>query len=598
MKRKLSDHSKTLFKLSRLSLRHQIPLLVSFLLCAVILIFGFISYFTVKNLEMKAGRYRLIDLATQVSNMIEESLNEVYEQIEEDIPGKSVITYLKTPSPADESSIMEALNQISREKSSVYAELRDDSFRPVLAAGKTPYYLPADRAFFPVMNAGKNGSRTGNFYHIKDTIYFPVIIPIKEEKNIIGYITCYRAVKITSKLMTQFSKVAGVGASLYVGNGDGSLWTDLVSPVSYTLPVEHPKNGMVFSSNLNSKEVRTGAISFIKETPWIVVLEFPGWAFTYASAQFFYWLIISGLLIIIGGFVVAWLLSRYITRPIKALTNATTSIAEGNYPASVAVRGGDEVRKLVQSFNAMSAKLKTAQDRMEQHILEAKEMNVQLRSLSAHLENIREEERRKIAREMHDELGQLLTGFKMDIYLLKRKLKDNENPEVGERIHTLENTAGEAIQFVRKLSSELRLGPLEELGLEAALEWYCGEFTRRYQVPVNFKSSGDKVKVPSAYKSGIFRIFQESLTNIARHANATQVEVTLHINENILVLTIKDNGLGFNPEKEKKKTLGLLGMEERAIMLGGSLKITSAPKQGTLVEIIVGLKESDNNLKI
>ncbi len=596
MKRRLSKNSKTTFRLSHLSLRHQISLLVSFLLFAFIMIFGFISYLTVKNLEMKAGKYRLTDLTIQVSSMIEESLKNTFDEIEDDIPVKSVLNYLKTASPNEEQTILESLNQISHEKSSVFAELRDSSFHTLLTAGKPKEYLSAENIHFPSMGVEKNENRTGNLFRINNSIYFPIIIPIKEEQNIIGYITCYRSVKITSKLLTQFSKVAGVGALLYVGNRDGSLWTNLVTPVSYNLVEENLKNGKVFSYNLRANEVRTGAVGFIRGTPWVAVLEFPGWAFVYASAQFFNWLLISGLILIIGGFIVTWVLSRFLTRPIKALTNATASIAEGNYPASVAVRGGDEVRKLVQSFNTMSEKLKNAQDRMEQHILDARQMNIRLRSLSAHLENIREEERRSIAREMHDELGQLLTGFKMDIYLLKRKLKDIENTDVGESILTLENTAGEAIQFVRKLSSELRLGPLEDLGLEAAIEWYCGEFTRRYQIPVDFKSSGDKKDIPSPIKNGLFRIFQESLTNIARHAKATEVEVILNINEGSLVLSIKDNGQGFNPDNEKKKSLGLLGMNERAIIIGGSLKITSAPALGTTIEITVSLNESDNNL--
>ncbi|MCO5236431.1 MAG: histidine kinase [Chitinophagaceae bacterium] len=590
---------KGIFRLSRLSLRHQIPLLVSVLLCAVILIFGLISYLTLKNIEIKAGKYRLLDLASQVSIMIEGSLKDIFIDIEESIPDQSVRAYLKNPSPGAGQIILKSLNRIGREKSSVYAELRDSSFRTLLTAEKTPRFLPAERIFFPVNAAGKTGSRMGNLYQADNLIYFPVIIPVKDDKDVIGYITCYRLVKITSKLLTQFSKLAGRNASLYFGNADGSLWTNLVHPVSYELPVKSTPTGGVFEYGSTEKNKRIGTFNYIKDTPWILVLEFPGSAFVYTSTQFFNWLLLSGLILIIAGFIVTWLLTRYITRPINALTGATAAVAKGNYPESVAVQGGEEVRKLVRSFNLMSEKLKDAQTTMEHQISEANQLNGQLRSLSAHMENIREEERRRIAREMHDELGQLLTGFKMDVYLLKKKLKDTENADIKEKITALEDAAGEAMQFVRKLSSELRLGPLEDLGLVAALDWYCREFTRRFQIPVNFQSHVDQLGLPPMQKSGLFRIFQESLTNVARHAHATQVDVSLDVHEDTLLFIIKDNGQGFNyKEKGKKKTLGLLGMKERAIMLQGTLKITSVINRGTTVEITVPLHGSSDHLKI
>ncbi len=136
----------------------------------------------------------------------------------------------------------------------------------------------------------------------------------------------------------------------------------------------------------------------------------------------------------------------------------------------------------------------------------------------------------------------------------------------------------------------MRLGPLEDLGLIAALEWYCSEFTKRYDIPVTFNSSVANLQTPALIKTGLFRIYQESLTNIARHANATRVEVNFDIIDDKISLTIRDNGRGFNSSSpEKRKTLGLLGMNERAIMIGGSLKISSAKGKGTVVEITAPL---------
>lgn len=583
----LNSRKRSYF-LQQLSLRQRIPLLICLLLCSVIAIFSLISYISFRNLEMKAGKIRLISLASQASTMIEESLKEIIRDTKEALPEKTVQQYLQNGTAGSKNAILTLLEYIGSDGTSVYAELRDSSFHILLSAGKGPGYRPGNLTLLADTSLNKSESRTGNIYQINDSIYYSVIIPITDNKKVIGYITRYRLVKITSKLIEQFSKLAGRGAALYIGNRDGSLWTDLVHPVPYQLPVSQFSKGKTFEYTQNDNSKFISAAQYIRGTPWVAVLEFPHQAFSQSSKQFFNWLIIAGLILIGGGIAAAWLMSRHLTRPLNTLTAAAEAIADGNYISNVVVRGDDEVGKLERSFNVMSIKLKAAQYVMEQQIIEAKQMNEQLRNFSAHMENIREEERLHIAREMHDELGQLLTGFKMDVYLLKRKLAGYEDAGIAEKIHSLENAAGEAIQFVRRLSSELRLGPLEDLGLVAALEWYCGEFTKRYHIPVTFTNAATGVQASALVKTGLFRIYQESLTNIARHANATHVTVSFNIINDHLSLIIKDNGKGFNARtSEKRKTLGLLGMNERAMMIGGTLKITSVKGNGTVVEITV-----------
>lgn len=590
MKREFLDHKKIRFSLRGLSLRQRIPLLICLLLCSVVAIFSFMSYLSVRSLEMNAGRQRLVNLTTQAGSMIEESLRDIVMDTDEAIEENVILGYLKNGTAASKKATLSLLGKIGGDGSSVYAELLDNNFNTLLSAGRAPDRKPGRLKPLPDTSLKNFTNKAGNIYHVNDSIYFPVIIPVLDEKKAIAYVVRYRQVKITSKLIEQFSKLAGRGAALYVGNRDGSLWTDLIHPVSYRLPVHQFSNNKTFEYVQENNNKLMGAARPIPDTPWIVVLEFPHQAFQQASTQFFKWLMIVGLILIGGGSIAAWVMSRSLTRPLNTLTAAAAAIAGGDYASTVDVSGGGEVAKLGKSFNAMSAKLKAAQDIMKQQILEAKQMNEQLRHLSAHMEKVREEERLHIAREMHDELGQLLTGFKMEVYLLKRKLSGHEAPIVTEKIHALENAAGEAIQFVRRLSSELRLGPLEDLGLIAALEWYCSEFTKRYDIPVAFNSSVANLQIPALIKTGLFRIYQESLTNVARHANATRVEVSIDVIDDKISLTIRDNGRGFNSSSpEKRKTLGLLGMNERAMMIGGSLKIRSAKGKGTVVEITAPL---------
>lgn len=570
----------------KLSLRQRISLLICFLLCGVITIFSLISYLGFRNLELKAGETRLISLSAQTSTMIGESVKDYIINAKELVPENIILQYLKQSTTIGQDPIITFLHQLTGENSTMYTELRDRNFQTLLWAKKDPEYSPPKNLIFSSDSTLQGW--TGNFFQINDSVYYPVIIPISENKVVLGYIIRHRVVNITSKLFHQFHAIAGNGAATYIGNKDGSLWTDLIRQIPYQLPISPFGEGKTFEHLQNNNQKFIGIAQSIPGTPWLILLESPKDTFANTSNQFLNWLIFTGLILIGISMAASWFISRHLTQPLTALSIAAETIADGYLTPTFEIHGNDEVGRLKAYFITMSEKLKNTQKIIENQILESEQMNEQLRTLSAHMEKVREEERLHIARDMHDELGQFLTGFKMDIYLLKKKLAGVNDPAVTEKIQSLETIAGDAIQFVRKLSSELRMGPLEELGLVAALEWYCTEFTNRYKIPVKFSSAVSNLNFSSHIKTGVFRILQESLTNIARHANATQAEVNLHVNNQQLTLTIQDNGKGFNTDKtEKEKTLGILGMKERALMIGGSLHIQSEANNGTLIQLCI-----------
>lgn len=215
--------------------------------------------------------------------------------------------------------------------------------------------------------------------------------------------------------------------------------------------------------------------------------------------------------------------------------------------------------------------------------------NETLRKLTEHLQNIREEERSHIAREIHDELGQQLTVLKMDISWLNKKI-ESEDEKVKYRMKELVGMIDTTVRSVRKISSELRPSMLDDLGLAAAIEWQGQEFEKRSGIKVNMQLGVSDLKLPNNIAITLFRIFQESFTNVARHADATEVNVILRIIDNKLELLIRDNGSGFTVVGiEKKKTLGILGMRERVTIINGDYSIESAPGKGTTVRVSVPL---------
>jgi PAS domain S-box-containing protein len=216
----------------------------------------------------------------------------------------------------------------------------------------------------------------------------------------------------------------------------------------------------------------------------------------------------------------------------------------------------------------------------------------QLRALAAHLQSIREEERFRIAREIHDELGQSLTGLKLDLAWIMSRLPA-DGPPLRQRAKTMSALIDNTIQTVRRIATDLRPGILDNLGLVAALEWQAAEFQNRTGIQCRCLSRLDDTGLDAERRTALFRIFQETLTNVARHSQATIVEVRLQETAGQLVLEVSDNGQGFSEKQiTDPRSVGLLGMRERAHILGGELQITSAPDQGTTVTARIPMPET------
>jgi len=219
---------------------------------------------------------------------------------------------------------------------------------------------------------------------------------------------------------------------------------------------------------------------------------------------------------------------------------------------------------------------------------EIKRSHQQLRALAKRRQQISEEAGIMIAREIHDELGGGLTGLKMDLAWLLHKVSDAEAGKerifLTNKIRTSSELIDQMIQVVRRIATDLRPFVLDDLGLVAALEWQLQEFTKRTEIPFEFATDFDYVTLEQDTATAVFRIFQETLTNVARHSGATKVTVLLREEDGSISLEIRDNGRGITEgEILSTKSLGILGMKERALVFGGELRISGEPGGGTAV---------------
>ena len=225
--------------------------------------------------------------------------------------------------------------------------------------------------------------------------------------------------------------------------------------------------------------------------------------------------------------------------------------------------------------------------------IQRKQLDDQLRELSAHIEAVREDERTAMAREIHDELGQALTALKMDVAWIGRRLKEAAEPSrqaVIDKLPAMSQMTDDIIDHVRRISAELRPGVLDDLGLVAAIEWQAQEFERRTNTVCAIRSNVRETRFERSISTPIFRIFQEALTNVARHAEAGRVDVSLEHEHGTLRLEVRDDGRGIGPDAISSTTsLGLLGIRERTRRMGGNVTVTGQPGKGTLVTVEVPL---------
>jgi len=220
----------------------------------------------------------------------------------------------------------------------------------------------------------------------------------------------------------------------------------------------------------------------------------------------------------------------------------------------------------------------------------------QLRNLAARLESVREEERTRIAREIHDELGQALTGIKLDLGLLSRKLPETDarGAALIEKLRSISAAVDSTIRQVQRIATDLRPRILDDLGLTTAIEWHARKFEERSGIECALELDPSELALGPDVSTAAFRIFQEILTNVARHADATRIEMSLRQRDGDLILSVKDDGRGITESQlADPGSLGLLGMRERALLLGGQVDIRSVSTGGTLVEVRLPLARTD-----
>ncbi len=282
----------------------------------------------------------------------------------------------------------------------------------------------------------------------------------------------------------------------------------------------------------------------------------------------------------------ATILVFLLTRPILELVSATRAVADGNFSSHVRHWADDELGELADSFNAMAAELARADEIRQEHELLRRQL----------IEGViatQEDERRRIARELHDSTAQNLTSLMVG---LKNLVMISDNSQIHSQAQDLRTIAGQVLDDVHNIAFQMRPTALDDLGLPAAIERLVHEWQKCYQIPADSVVHLGSQRLPENIETALYRIVQEALTNVARHAGARSVSVLVERRANEVVAVVEDDGKGLDFADLTKGRLGVAGMRERAELLGGKMTIESTPKAGTslFIQIPVPHVEGEN----
>ncbi|MEE8354134.1 MAG: HAMP domain-containing protein [Dehalococcoidales bacterium] len=436
-----------------------------------------------------------------------------------------------------------------------------------------------------------------------------ISVPVADDGGgIIGVLTCAIDIRQSSAFPGEAIALGRTGyAEIIDGNGLVLARTEPGSPPDALERSDHPDR---FAALIAGGTATTGtchrchetageaverrrdvlAFAPLSVTSWGVVIRQPEEEALAPTAQLGQRLIIVGIVVVAGTLLLVGAMIRGIVRPVRLLTAAAAKVAAGDFSVEIPVKRRDEIGQLSSAFRSMTEKLAASRDEL---VLR----NEELRMYGAYVVRVHEDERQRLARELHDVTIQ-------ELMLLCHRLDDVERdaaalpPEVTDGLREARSTAEEVVKDMRDFARSLRPPTLDDLGMVTSIRRLLRDLEERSEIRGRHKVVGEERRLPPDVELGMFRIAQEALRNVERHAEATRASVTVTFGKDDVKLEVRDNGTGFvadraSGESRRGTHLGLVSMQERAELLGGTLEVQSGPHSGTRVTASLPIPADD-----
>lgn len=360
---------KTRLLLGKLSIRQRLPLLICVLLLFTISVYGFLNYYTLKKAALGVGKVRISLLANQVGTMLGQSAQTIRRTTRATAAQKSIVAYLRTHDEEYRANALEQMDKLHRDSTWVSVELLDTNKQTILRSNKSTVHVPVQLSQVllstPVM---PDSCRIGKFYNINGALYYPTIAGVSDNGKLSGYLVSWQLLHTSPQAVAQLSQLMGNGARLYLGNTDGSIWTDMIKPIS-GLPfrIVH-QNELIEYNDKNNGKLYARAQP-VYHTPWLAVIEFPEKNILEGIQSIIPWILLFGVVLMGVGILAARIVSNDITRPLTLLTNAARTMPEGEQ-LTIDIAGNDELSELATAFNRMTNQIYMMWHDLEQKVQE------------------------------------------------------------------------------------------------------------------------------------------------------------------------------------------------------------------------------------
>ena len=518
--------------------------MICILLCSVIVTFGFASYYGVKKATFETGKRRLRTLSDQLAAMLagsSKALNILMISVtRQDTIKKNVQsggTKLRTEA-------FEILNKIRKDSSWVLVELLDLDKTPVLWAGNKRVEAKLSTAtIFSSLTAGHDSCDIGKIYAVGDTMYYPVVARIIDNKQAIGYLVSWRLLSSSPKELEDLSQLMGAGATLYIGNLDGSLWTNLMKPVpAPPIDTRHIQDIFEYKNQYGKKAL--AAIQTIPTTQWLVLVESSEQTLLEAATSFLYWISIIGGILIATGIFMTWLMSHNIIKPLKQLTAAATAIATGDYSSSVQVKHLDELGKLGNAFNAMAGQIQIAHRELENKVAER---TVRLQTANEELESFSY----SISHDLRAPLRAVI-GFTS---ILEEKYDGKLDEEAQRLTSIIKSNAKKMEYLIQDLLAFSKLGRNDIIKTRINSNEMVREVINSLDSKNDIKWDIQSLPDMNADINTIRQVWINLIANAVKYSRTrdqAHIEIGASRCEGQDTFFVKDNGIGFDPQFNHK----------------------------------------------
>jgi signal transduction histidine kinase len=510
---------------------------------ASIIIYGYANYYSLRKATLIIGKERLRVINKQLNASFSQSVQSVITNSNGLAAQSSVTRFLKSGDRASRDETLAILDKLHRDSTWVLIELLDANKNPVLRSNKSTIEIKISRIqALSVKKDADDVGRVGKMFRQNSAVYYPVISPVIEKKQIVGYLLSWQSLLVGSKAVAQFSQLVGMASTVYIGNSDGSLWTDLIKPLPHS-PFNMAKNGELIEYKDIEKGDMMAMAQAIPGTNWLLVIAFSEKSVLTGLNSFLNWIVIAGVILTTIGIFAAWMMSRSITRPLSILTEATTAISHGNYSSYVIsdIYRSYELRKLAHAFNLMTSEINLMHHNLENKV---EERTVQLENVNKELEAFSY----SVSHDLRTPL-RAINGYSVMLSEDYEARLDDNGKRMLRNIITNATMMGQLIDDLLSFSKlgkkELARTPVDMylLAKNVVDELLQQEPENKYKVTIE--------ALPPAEADHV--MIKQVLTNLIGNAlkysskiTAPEIKIGFRDDGTSTVYYVKDNGAGFN----------------------------------------------------